>query len=190
MPFSSSSVEEKDAALRCFQRLYGIPASPPKPLPPYKKKKNPNHPTTSDTTSHEVLNIISDIANSAQSGSIPREKMPNVFGVTDLRFELIDEWQMFIERLELMFISQNVEKDKQVPELLTRVSAETYSIIRDLSIPQKPSELKFDKLVKLVEKHLEPPSSELARRHKFVTVEQNTNESLSDFIARLKKSVT
>ena len=198
MPFSSSS-DEEESALRCSRRLYGIPASPPKPLPVHTKKKktkitDPVQPTTSESESATVFenpfqNIDIDIfSNSAQSCSLSKKKMPSNFGVTDLKFEISDDWQVFIERLELMFISQSVEKEKQVPELLTRVSAETYSILRDLSIPKKPSELKFDEIVKLIEKHLKPPPSELARRHEFVTVKQTANETISDFVARLKRA--
>lgn len=75
---------------------------------------------TANPTSEEINAVI---------GTGVRKKMPNS---VDIRFDLNnnEEWDIFIERLELLFESQEVEATKQVAELLTRVSANTYSLIR------------------------------------------------------------
>ncbi|KMQ88530.1 hypothetical protein RF55_11966 [Lasius niger] len=58
---------------------------------------------------------------------------------TKLEFQLgRDNWEVFIERLELFFIATDVSiEDKKRAVLLTKVSAETYTLMRDLCAPAK-----------------------------------------------------
>lgn len=108
----------------------------------------------------------------------------------DIRFVLNnrDNWTIFIERLELFLTANDISDAKKVPELLTRISTETYSLIRNLVAPKKPGELSFAEIDKIVSNHLIPPTSELAQRHKFTQIHQNQNEKIKDFVARLKQA--
>lgn len=106
---------------------------------------------------------------------------------TKLEFQLgKDDWELYTERLELYFIANDVSAEKQVAVLLTKISAETYKLVRDLCAPAKPSEKKFTKLVALVKKHLNPKPSETMERCKFHQAHQAATETVADFAARLK----
>lgn len=99
-----------------------------------------------------------------------------------------DDWETFIERLKLYFVSTGITDDnKQAAILLTRVNPETYMLIRDLCAPAKPKEKTLAELVKLVSDHLCPKPSEAMERFNFHQAKQSGTESVAEFVARLKK---
>ncbi|XP_070515388.1 uncharacterized protein [Cardiocondyla obscurior] len=97
-----------------------------------------------------------------------------------------DDWELYTERLELYFMANDIAADKQVAVLLTKISAETYKLIRDLCAPAKPSEKTFAELTKLMKNHLLPKPSETMERCKFYKTHQSPTESVAEFSARLK----
>lgn len=101
-----------------------------------------------------------------------------------------DDWEMYTERLELYFEANDIEDEKQVAVLLTKISPDTYKLVRNLCAPQKPKEKTFAQLVKLVTDHLCPKPSETMERCKFKQVVQGPTEIVSDFVARLKNAAT
>ncbi|XP_029163713.1 uncharacterized protein K02A2.6-like [Nylanderia fulva] len=103
-----------------------------------------------------------------------------------LEFHLGDDWETYTERLELYFVANDVKDEKQAAVLLTKISADTYKLIRDLCTPVKPSAKTFAQLVKLVNDHLNPKPSETMERCKFHQAQQSHTESVAEFAARLK----
>lgn len=97
-----------------------------------------------------------------------------------------DDWELYVERLELYFMANDVRTEKQVAVLLTKISPETYKLIRDLCAPDKPNTKSFAELAKLVNDHLNPKPSETMERCKFYQTHQAATESIADFTARLK----
>ncbi|XP_066598829.1 uncharacterized protein [Prorops nasuta] len=84
---------------------------------------------------------------------------------TKLEFQLgKDDWETYTERLELYFVANDVKADKQAAVLLTKISANTYKLIRDLCAPDKPNTKTFAEL----------------------QAHQSATESVADFVARLK----
>lgn len=74
---------------------------------------------------------------------------------------------MYTERLKLYFVANDVKAEKQAAVLLTKISSYTYKLVRDLCAPNKPNRKFFAELVKLVNDHLNPISSETMERCKF-----------------------
>ncbi|XP_071578069.1 uncharacterized protein [Temnothorax nylanderi] len=107
--------------------------------------------------------------------------------VTKLEFHLgKDDWEMYAERLELYFVANDVKEEKQAAVLLTKISADTYKLVRDLCAPDKPSTKTFKDLVKLINDHLNPKPSETMERCKFHKAQQTETETVAKFAARLK----
>lgn len=57
-----------------------------------------------------------------------------------------DDWETFAERLKLYFIAHDIPPEKQVAHLLTEVSADAYTLIRDLCSPVKTKGKSYAKL--------------------------------------------
>ncbi|XP_071638445.1 uncharacterized protein [Temnothorax longispinosus] len=107
--------------------------------------------------------------------------------VTKLEFHLgKDDWEMYAERLELYFVANDVKEEKQAAVLLTKISADTYKLVRDLCAPDKPSTKTFKDLVKLINDHLNPKPLETMERCKFHKAQQTETETVAEFAARLK----
>lgn len=98
-----------------------------------------------------------------------------------------DDWDSYIERLELYFEMKEIKDGKKVAHLLCKVGMDTYKLIRELCAPTKPKEKSYDEIVKLIQKHLNPQRSEAMERCKFQQAKQAQTESIAQFIARLKE---
>ncbi|KMQ81816.1 hypothetical protein RF55_25133, partial [Lasius niger] len=75
-----------------------------------------------------------------------------------------DDWETYIERLELYFVANDIAVEKQTAVLLTKISADTYTLVRDLCAPTKPKDKTFQQLVDIVSTHLCPKPSETMER--------------------------
>ena len=63
----------------------------------------------------------------------------------------------------------------------------TYQLIRNLVSPAKPTDKTFAELVSLVQEHQQPTPSFIVQRYHFNTRVQRQGESISEFIAQLRK---
>ena len=76
---------------------------------------------------------------------------------------------------------------KQRAVLLTGCGGDTYQLIRSLVFPAKPTERTFSEIVELVHDHLLPAPSSIVQRFKFFCRSQQDSESVSQFVAELRK---
>jgi len=101
-----------------------------------------------------------------------------------------ETWASYIERFELYVDCNGIEDSKKVSTFLTVVGVKTYSLLRDLCTPDKPSTKSFAVLVELVQKHLFPTPSFIAERYRFSKRVQLEGESIAEYVANLKKMTT
>ena len=62
-----------------------------------------------------------------------------------------------------------------------------YGLLRSISAPRKPKELKFTEIVDSLSQHLDPKPIVIAERFKFHKAEQEDSESIRQFLAKLQK---
>jgi len=99
-----------------------------------------------------------------------------------------DDWESFTERLELHFIVKNiVEAEMKRATLLTRCDEDTYKLFRNLCAPDKPASKTYDELIKLLSEHLKPAPSEVMERCTFNRAKQELNETVTEYVARLRQ---
>ena len=72
-----------------------------------------------------------------------------------------NDWEVFIDHLEIFFIAKNTPDDKKAATMLTLFDEDGFKLIRSLAAPAKPLEKSFDDLKKLMEDHLNPAPSEV-----------------------------
>ena len=104
-------------------------------------------------------------------------------------FDPIQEsWDMYIERLELYFVANGVtEAERKRAVLLTASGPSTYKLIRNLTAPEKPTEVAYSEIVALVKVHHTPKPSVTVQRYKFHTRTQQPGESVAVFVAELRQ---
>ncbi|XP_023949372.2 uncharacterized protein LOC112053970 [Bicyclus anynana] len=98
-----------------------------------------------------------------------------------------ENWNLYVERLEQYFLVNKIESDLQVPTLITVMGAESYELLVSLCTPDKPHTKSFKELTTIMANHLQPKPSELAERYKFRHRKQGEAESISEYVAVLKK---
>ena len=103
------------------------------------------------------------------------------------------DWAEYSERLEFYFTANDIgdteEKDKLKRKsiLLTVVGGQTYSLIRNLCMPQTPADKTYQELKDLVKEHLSPKPIVMTEVINFYARTQEATESVAKYLAELKK---
>ena len=70
---------------------------------------------------------------------------------------------------------------------MTAIGSDTYSLLRNLLAPVSPSTKIVEELFETLKKHLKPQPIVITERYKFYCRDQKENETISDYIAVLRK---
>ena len=74
-------------------------------------------------------------------------------------------WEEYSEILEQFFVANEiVEEGKQRPILISVVGPQTYSVMRNILSPTKPSEKIYKQPVEMIKNHFNPKPSEIVQR--------------------------
>ena len=94
----------------------------------------------------------------------------------------------YMERVEHYFYANNIEDEKkQTAIFLTVIGSEMYSLLRCLLAPDVPSTKSVQILCGRLKDHLKRQPILIAKRYKFYTRDQKQDESVSEYIAELRK---
>ena len=114
-------------------------------------------------------------------------------GTTMPTFGKVDEyqdedWRHYVEPLNHFFEANEItDAAKQRSILLVSVGAKTYKLIRSLVAPEVPKDKSYVDLAKVVQDHYKPKPSVLVERFKFNTRCQQQGETISVFLAELRR---
>ena len=98
------------------------------------------------------------------------------------------DWTQYIERMNQFFIADKIcEEEKKKTILLSSGGAETYSSLRNLVAPAKPSDKSYKKLVRVMNKHQNPKPSVIMERYKFNKRDRQPGESIPFYVTELKR---
>lgn len=96
----------------------------------------------------------------------------------------------YLERVELFFTANDIAEGKRVSIFLSSVGGKTYSLLRDLLAPDKPSSKSLEALFTALKAHYQPQPIVIAERFYFHKRNQAANESIADYIAALRQLAT
>jgi len=82
-----------------------------------------------------------------------------------------------------------VAAEKQVATLLSTIGSKSYGFLRSLAVPKAPKDLKYE-VVTMLKSHYEPPPLVIAERYRFHLRSQEAGETISDFVAELRRLAT
>ncbi|MCG8032935.1 MAG: DDE-type integrase/transposase/recombinase [Candidatus Thiodiazotropha taylori] len=101
--------------------------------------------------------------------------------------EGIEKWSSYQERLEEYFAVNEIANEKKVSALLTLLGGKTYSLLRNLTAPDRPSTKSYDDLTALLKNHLSPKPLIIAERFRFHKRNQHDGETVTQYLAELRK---
>ncbi|RXN15416.1 putative protein K02A2.6-like protein [Labeo rohita] len=97
-------------------------------------------------------------------------------------------WEEYCEVLSNFFEANEIEDAaKKRAILLSLVSSQTYSLMRNLLSPDKPGDKSFSELVELLRNHYNPKPSEIVQCFKFNSQNRQPNETVADYVVVLRE---
>ena len=112
------------------------------------------------------------------------------------------DWDSYNERLEQYFVANDLEEiaatstneaekisrqNKRRAILLSVLGGNTYTLLRNLCLPNKPADKNYDDFIQLLKSHFSPKPSETIQRFKFNTRLQQPDESIASYLSELRK---
>ncbi|XP_023210633.1 uncharacterized protein LOC111613518 [Centruroides sculpturatus] len=98
------------------------------------------------------------------------------------------QWISYAERLDAYLTANNIEdEERKKAILLTACGRETYNLLRSLLSPNLPTTKSFQELKDVLRSHFAPQPSRIVRRNQFYRRDQKVEESLSVYIAELRR---
>ena len=98
--------------------------------------------------------------------------------------------ESYLERIKLFFTANEIADEKKVAVFLSVIGSKTYTVLRSLVAPAKPSDKGFDVLCSELKKHFEPSKIVIAERFHFHRRSQGPEETISEFLAELRRLAT
>ena len=93
----------------------------------------------------------------------------------------------YLERLQLYLTANNFPDERKVAALLTLVGSTAYEVLRSLLAPALPQTKTYDELVQVLRNHYAPKPMVIAERFHFHRRNQQSGESIAEYIAELRK---
>ena len=98
-----------------------------------------------------------------------------------------DEWPLYMERLEHVFVANGItDGAKKRAVFLSVIGATNYKLLSSLVAPAKPGEKEYSELVDKLAEHFTPAPSEIVERFKFHTRFRKPGESVAAFVSELR----
>ena len=69
--------------------------------------------------------------------------------------ETQEKWATCVKRVEQFFLGNIIDDNHQVPTL-SSISGKTYTLLRDLPTPEKPTTKSFQEIITTLQQHLSP----------------------------------
>ncbi|XP_046383599.1 uncharacterized protein K02A2.6-like [Ischnura elegans] len=99
-----------------------------------------------------------------------------------------EDFVSYAERFEQYFLLNGITQEEvKVPMFITFCGASTYTLLKNMLFPKKPTEQTFAELVGVLTTHYAPKRLTIAERYNFHTRSQQTGENVKEFIIALKK---
>ncbi|KAL1255339.1 hypothetical protein QQF64_013400 [Cirrhinus molitorella] len=101
--------------------------------------------------------------------------------------ESIEQWSAYTERFDYFVLANEIKVEAIVPTFLTVMGVKTFNLLRSLTQPDKPGDKSYQELVSLLKEHNSPKPLIIAERFRFHKRNQQGGESISQFVAVLKR---
>ncbi|XP_046590198.1 uncharacterized protein LOC124293399 [Neodiprion lecontei] len=131
--------------------------------------------------------VANDKSSSDDTSNVDSDKDSDM-GDPHFQFNLDDDWELFEDKLDFFFTAKKItEESIKIANLVTHLSDDAHALLKQLAAPKKIKDTSFAENIKLMSDHLKPKPSETMERCTFHKASQKENETIADFVARLKK---
>ncbi|KAL6490119.1 hypothetical protein MHYP_G00004680 [Metynnis hypsauchen] len=104
------------------------------------------------------------------------------FGAFD---ESVETWGAYTERFDFFVAANSIKDDVKVATFLSVMGAKVFSLLRSLVQPEKPGNMSYTDIVKVLDSHYSPKPLQIAERFRFRNQEEE--ETIAQYVAVLKR---
>ena len=101
--------------------------------------------------------------------------------------ESTEQWSSYTERFDCFVEANDIENVKLVPTFLSVVGPKTFNLLRCLVQPEKPVTKSYNSIVATLAAHFSPNHLLIAERFRFHKRNQEEGESVTVFVAALRR---
>lgn len=94
---------------------------------------------------------------------------------------------VYIKRFELFVNANGIDASKKLQVFLTVLGEKAYVTLRNLLLPKTPTQVKYEEAVAVLQQHYAPKRSIVTERYRFYRRNQESSESIAQFIVELKR---
>ncbi|XP_041353245.1 uncharacterized protein LOC121371430 isoform X2 [Gigantopelta aegis] len=113
--------------------------------------------------------------------------MANIIGHIEEFNPKTQDWGTYAERLGHYFNANSIDNNKKVSTLLCLIGGNTYTILRNLLAPEKPTDKTYKQLIDVLATHFSPKPLVIAERFRFRKRNQEHKETVTDYAAVLRQ---
>lgn len=98
-----------------------------------------------------------------------------------------ENWSAYQQQFECFLLLNEINQDKKVPLLITKLSTKVYELLTTLCIPETPLNQTYEKLCEKLTKYYHPGKNNALHQAEFRKRCQKQNESIEQYIIELKR---
>ena len=114
----------------------------------------------------------------------------NTIGRMDEFKPEVESFTTYRARLKLFLEANAIEEERRVPVMLTVIGPKHYALVHTLLAPVEPTSKSVDELLDTLGKYFEPTPIVIAERFYFYKRNQGSEETVSQFMAELRRLAT
>ena len=99
----------------------------------------------------------------------------------------VEDFEAYIERIRHYYTANDIKPEKHASVLLTLIGPKGFTLASNILAPKSLSSVTFQEIVDALIAHYRPKKIIIYERFKFHSCVQSSNESISDYIAAIKK---
>ena len=100
-----------------------------------------------------------------------------------------ETFERYVRRVKIYFEANGIVAERKKYVFLNSLGRTHFNLLANLVAPEEPETKSFDSLVATLTSHFQPKSSIIAERYKLSCRRQGPEESISDFVADLRKLI-
>lgn len=135
-----------------------------------------------------IKSLVSNLSSSTKQSTENQIYVPNFETFDPIKENFTNYKQRFQNYVEMKNISSNKEYCAKL--LLNSIGPSNFNLVSTLTAPKNPSELNYDDLVKILEEQLVPKRNVLVSQHKFLSIYQTEQQSISEFVTNLRSNIS
>ena len=101
-----------------------------------------------------------------------------------------DSFKSYVERAKFFFEANSIAEGKQLAVFLSSIGGKTYDLLRSLVAPDQPKDKALEDIIAVLQEHFDPKPATIAERFQFHRRDQLPGESVTDYVAELRRLST